>query len=68
MHTMGDLRLIYLADKEAMLVIKAGNGITGENVATIVQAMLIEAEYDDLEQKLTLPSRACTPPTTSSAT
>ena len=37
-----------------MLVIKAGNGITGENVATIVQAMLIEAEYDDLEQKLTL--------------
>ena len=68
MHTMRELRLIYLhffcaqdmhiesgsADKDEMLIIKASNGITGEGVATIVQAMLIEAEYDDFEQKLTL--------------
>jgi len=40
--------------KEMMLVMKAGNGITAEHVATIISAMFIESGYDEYESKLTL--------------
>uniref|UniRef100_A0A7S3WZC2 Uncharacterized protein n=2 Tax=Emiliania huxleyi TaxID=2903 RepID=A0A7S3WZC2_EMIHU len=40
--------------KEKMLVMKAGNGINPEHVATIVSAMFIEAGHDEFEHKLTL--------------
>ena len=40
--------------KEKMLVMKAGNGINAENVATIVSAMFIESGHDEFDNKLTL--------------
>ena len=40
--------------KEKMLVMKAGNGINAEHVATIVSAMFIEAGHDEFDHKLTL--------------
>ena len=40
--------------KEMMLVMKAGNGITAEHVATIISAMFIESGCDEFENKLTL--------------
>ena len=40
--------------KEMMLVMKAGNGINAEHVATIVSAMFIEAGHDEFDHKLTL--------------
>ena len=40
--------------RETMLVMKAGNGITAEHVATIISAIFIESGYDEFENKLTL--------------
>ena len=40
--------------KEKMLVMKTGNGIKAEHVATIVSAMFIEAGHDEFDHKLTL--------------
>ena len=40
--------------QEQMLVMKAGDGINAEHVATIVSAMFIEAGHDEFEHKLTL--------------
>ena len=40
--------------KEKMLVMKAGNGINADHVATIVSAMFIEAGHDEFQHKLTL--------------
>ena len=40
--------------KEKMLVMKTGNGINAEHVATIVSAMFIEAGHDEFEHKLML--------------
>ena len=40
--------------KEKMLVMKAGNGINAEHVATIVSAMFIEAGHDEFVQERTL--------------
>ena len=40
--------------KQKMLVMKAGNGINADHVATIVSAMFIEAGHDEFQHKLTL--------------
>ena len=37
-----------------MLVTKVGNGITAENVGTIITVMFIESCYEEVENKLTL--------------
>ena len=40
--------------REEMLVMKVGNGITAENVGTIITVMFIESCYEEVENKLTL--------------